>query len=163
MSKRISEDKALPLDFRKGILTTVNKLPKAPYKNITAKDFPKFLNFGNFSTNCYTTVSQILEESLLSFLNSWPLRAQFLINLFLIKQYFVGARESRLLKHATDKIYSILGKEKVTFNHHSYGVKTETYTKHKRLRDFFQVISTNIDEYGYEFVSTIEGKGQIEY
>jgi len=67
-----------------------------------------------------------------------------------------GARDSRLLKHATDKIYSILGKEKVTFNHHSYGVKTETYTKHKRLRDFFQVISTNIDEFGYEFVSTIE-------
>ena len=81
------------------------------------------------------------------------------IHMFLIKHYFIGARGSRLLKHASDKIYSILGKEKVAFNHHSHGVKTETYTKHKRLRDFFQVISTNIDEFGYEFVSTIEGKG----
>ena len=72
---------------------------------------------------------------------------------------FVGnPRESRLLKDMPDELLKSLGEEPVTYNHHQAGVTPETYGKENSLDKFFQIISTNKDQDGRCFVSTVEGQ-----
>jgi gamma-glutamyl hydrolase len=75
------------------------------------------------------------------------------------------AATSRLLGIATTppKIRQLLGTERVTTNLHHDGVSPTTFITNKRLANFFDVLSTNIDTSGHPFVSTIEGKAKPVY
>jgi len=72
--------------------------------------------------------------------------------------FLEGARKSRLLKGAPDDLFKIISKEKVTWNHHSQGIRRQRYEHNKKLSNFFNILSVNIDEDGKEFISTVEAK-----
>merc|ERR1712179_818392 len=56
-----------------------------------------------------------------------------------------------------------LGEEKVTYNHHNWGVTRETYEKYPALKRFFKILSVNNDESGKEFISTVEARNYPIY
>merc|ERR1712179_420906 len=58
----------------------------------------------------------------------------------------------------SEHLYEIFGKEKVTYNHHGKGVTRKTYGENPKLNNFFSILSVNLDEYGREFISTIEAR-----
>jgi len=51
-----------------------------------------------------------------------------------------------------------MGKDNITQNEHSFGVTPQAYTSHPKLSAFFNVLATNFDRQGKEFVSLVEGK-----
>jgi len=65
---------------------------------------------------------------------------------------------SRIFKDAPRDVVTILSMQPVTMNNHQFGVSPATFRGNQLLRDFFTVISTNLDRKGSEFISTIEGK-----
>lgn len=67
-----------------------------------------------------------------------------------------SARTSKLLADAPDGVYEILAKENVTMNNHHYGIYTDHFEQTESLSSFFDLLSTNVDRQGVEFVSTIE-------
>jgi gamma-glutamyl hydrolase len=64
--------------------------------------------------------------------------------------------QSKLFGNAPQNIIDILANEPVTMNNHMYGVAPSTYANTGALNTFFNVISTNLDRNGREFLSTIE-------
>lgn len=64
---------------------------------------------------------------------------------------------SRLFGNAP-VIANILSTEPVTMNNHMYGVSPVSWKNEDSLNNFFNVISTNVDRGGLEFISTIESK-----
>lgn len=69
--------------------------------------------------------------------------------------FTAAAKSSRLFANSGD-IYRILESESVTMNNHHYGIYPEHFAKTPALTSMFQVLSTNTDRQGVEFVSTIE-------
>lgn len=67
-----------------------------------------------------------------------------------------AASTSKLFGSAPEKIMSILTSENVTMNNHHYGIWTDSFKAHSELRKFFNVLSTNNDRNGHNFVSTME-------
>lgn len=67
-----------------------------------------------------------------------------------------NAATSKFLKDAPDGVYEILATENVTMNNHHYGIYTEHFLETESLTSFFNMLSTNEDREGVEFVSTIE-------
>ncbi|XP_077980799.1 gamma-glutamyl hydrolase-like [Glandiceps talaboti] len=65
-------------------------------------------------------------------------------------------KSSRMFKKAPDDVIDILANQNVTFNFHSWGLTPKNYTKNSKLSNFYQVISTNVDEKGLEFISVME-------
>ena len=51
-----------------------------------------------------------------------------------------------------------MSSENVTYNWHKFGFKPDIFETNDHLRAFFDVLSTNTDESGEEFVSTYEAK-----
>ena len=68
------------------------------------------------------------------------------------------AKSSRLFKGMAPELYKALATEKLTYNHHDWGVTPETYQSNTRLGEFFKVLSTNLDEKGQKYISTVEGE-----
>merc|ERR1712232_143116 len=48
--------------------------------------------------------------------------------------------------------------ENLTENSHHNGIKPSDYAKHSAVEDFFNILSTNFDTKGQEFVSSVEAK-----
>merc|ERR1711924_25010 len=67
-----------------------------------------------------------------------------------------SAKTSRLFGSAPSYIWNILAEMNVTMNNHHYGIFTEHFESTESLSDFFNMISTNNDRQGVNFVSTIE-------
>ncbi|XP_018572929.1 gamma-glutamyl hydrolase isoform X2 [Anoplophora glabripennis] len=66
-----------------------------------------------------------------------------------------GFENSRLFKKAPEDIISILNKYNVTFNYHSYCLTREVLERNGILSDW-KILSTNKDEYDFEFISSME-------
>jgi gamma-glutamyl hydrolase len=68
------------------------------------------------------------------------------------------AKSSRMFADAVNNgIYSILENDDVTMNNHHYGIYPSTFAATDKLKSFFNVLSTNVDREGVEFISTVEG------
>ena len=80
------------------------------------------------------------------------------VDVTLSLNYTSEAKKSRLFKNMPEWLYKAIGNEKLTYNHHKYGVSSKTYDTNRDLKRFFNVLSTNTDPDGNTFVSTIEGK-----
>jgi gamma-glutamyl hydrolase len=66
------------------------------------------------------------------------------------------AAASRLFSSAPADIFKILGSEDVTLNNHHYGIYPDHLASTTSLKSFYNVLSTNFDRQGVEFVSTVE-------
>lgn len=68
------------------------------------------------------------------------------------------AQSSRMFNKFPSDVHKALSQEPLTANFHHYGVTKEDFMGNKKLNDFFSILSTNVAENGYVFVSTIEGR-----
>jgi len=68
------------------------------------------------------------------------------------------ANTSHLFSAMASPLFNALATQKLTENSHRDGIAPEAYEKNMKLRDFFQVLSTNEDGHGRQFVSTIEAR-----
>jgi len=67
-----------------------------------------------------------------------------------------AASSSKLFGTAPQIVRSILLRENVTMNNHHYGIYTDTFNSNDVLTKFFNILSTNNDRKGDNFVSTME-------
>jgi gamma-glutamyl hydrolase len=67
-----------------------------------------------------------------------------------------AATDSKLFASADADVMRILGSQNVTMNNHHYGIWTEHFRSEEKLNSFFNILSTNNDRNGDNFVSTIE-------
>lgn len=67
-----------------------------------------------------------------------------------------SARSSKLFMNAPAFVYDVLAKENVTMNNHHYGIFTDHFQSTESLTSFYNMLSTNDDRQGVNFVSTIE-------
>lgn len=77
-------------------------------------------------------------------------------NLSIPLEFTENAKTSKLFGGAQPEIMNILSKQNVTMNNHHYGIYTDHFAATPALSEFFNVLSTNKDRKGDEFVSTIE-------
>jgi len=77
-------------------------------------------------------------------------------NISLPLDFTSTAKESRWMKHADEKTMKILAGQNVTMNNHHYGIYTKHFQETEQLSSFYNLISTNEDRQGTEFVSTME-------
>jgi len=70
--------------------------------------------------------------------------------------YTDEARSSRLFKDAPMSLYKAMGTQDLTYNHHSFGVSPDTHKTNRKINGFFKLLTTSLDSYGKEFVSSIE-------
>ncbi|KAH3766220.1 peptidase C26 family protein [Pelomyxa schiedti] len=78
--------------------------------------------------------------------------------------YFTSlAPSSRLWSPAPSDIYSIYENESVTLNNHVCGMTPAHFNSKEALTSFYDVLSTNYDRLGVEFISSIEGKNYPFY
>ena len=67
-----------------------------------------------------------------------------------------NAPTSRLFSNMPESLYTIAATENVTMNNHHYGIWTQHFKETESLNSFFNLLSTNNDRAGNEFVSSIE-------
>ena len=78
-------------------------------------------------------------------------------------EYTIAAKDSKLFApvetsySSIDKL-SLMGSFPVSMNNHGKGITPETFETYEKLTSFYNVLSTNSDEDGKEFVSVIESK-----
>ncbi|KAJ6240344.1 protease family c26 gamma-glutamyl hydrolase [Anaeramoeba flamelloides] len=68
-------------------------------------------------------------------------------------------KDSRLFSQASSEVIYNLQNYKVTINQHSYGISSSESNKHEsfqKYKEFFRIISTNVDKKGKPFISTVE-------
>ena len=65
-------------------------------------------------------------------------------------------KESQIFSSAPQEITAILATQNVTMNNHHYGIFPDHFDATPELSSFFNVLSTNKDRQGVEFVSMIE-------
>jgi gamma-glutamyl hydrolase len=65
-------------------------------------------------------------------------------------------KDSKMFGSAPEPILTILSKQNVTMNNHHYGIYPAHFDATPALADFYNMLSTNKDRQGVEFVSTIE-------
>ena len=66
-------------------------------------------------------------------------------------------RKSRLFADISPELAQYISTAPTTLNLHQNCVSTETFKANKQLKNFFNVLSTNNDRNGKQFVSTMEG------
>ncbi|XP_068199648.1 gamma-glutamyl hydrolase-like [Antennarius striatus] len=66
-----------------------------------------------------------------------------------------AANDSRVFRDFPADLMDDLANEPLTENSHKYSMKTSTHGKHRSLRQFYNILSTNTVQ-GIEFVSTVE-------
>lgn len=72
-------------------------------------------------------------------------------------QFVDGYKKSRMFGKAPRGVIDILKKKPITINAHLYSLPSDYFLNNQVLKDFFRVISLNLDRDGVEFVSTYEG------
>lgn len=77
-------------------------------------------------------------------------------NISLSLDFTPSAASSKLLSRAPRGIYDILATQNVTMNNHHYGIFTQHFQETEALTSFFDVLSTNKDRQGVEYISTME-------
>lgn len=77
-------------------------------------------------------------------------------NLSIPLDFTGNQKDSRLFSKASPKLMEIFAKENVTMNNHHYGIFPDHMAQVDSLSSFYNVLSTNKDRQGVEFVSTIE-------
>jgi gamma-glutamyl hydrolase len=65
-------------------------------------------------------------------------------------------KKSKIFENAPVQIVDILSKQNVTMNNHHYGIWVDHFSSSPELSEFFNMLSTNKDRQGSEFVSMIE-------
>jgi len=70
--------------------------------------------------------------------------------------FTAAMKDSKLFDHAPPAIVNILSKYDVTMNNHMYGIYPTTLASTPALASLYNVLSTNYDRAGVEFVSTVE-------
>ncbi|MBN3309688.1 GGH hydrolase, partial [Amia calva] len=66
-----------------------------------------------------------------------------------------GAMKSRLFGSLPVDVLDALASEPITENSHRWSLSLETYNKNEKLKNFYNILTTNIDK-KLEFVSTME-------
>ncbi len=79
-------------------------------------------------------------------------------NISLPLTFTSSAKSSKLFSHSASSagVYEILETQNVTMNNHHYGIYTKHFQETEKLSSFYNLISTNVDRQGVEFVSTFE-------
>ena len=75
-------------------------------------------------------------------------------NLLFTENYSV----SRIGMASPDDVDKILSEQNVTTNFHNWCLTPENFTKSDPLKSFWDVLSTNYDEHGLQFISMMEAK-----
>lgn len=70
-----------------------------------------------------------------------------------------GAQSSRLYSGLSPEEMKCFSEEPVTFNNHREAITVDTFHARPELSQFFNILSTNRDRQGVEFVSSMEGEG----
>jgi len=68
-----------------------------------------------------------------------------------------GWEDSKLLGQAPSSVLEPLVSQPVTINFHHWCLTVENFTKYE-MENFWRLVSTNIDQEGLEFISTLEAK-----
>ncbi|KAM3927138.1 gamma-glutamyl hydrolase-like [Leptodactylus fuscus] len=63
---------------------------------------------------------------------------------------------SKMFCHAPSELLRAASQENITGNFHHFGITPQTFQANKKLSAFYRILSTNHDQDGVEFVSTIE-------
>ena len=66
-------------------------------------------------------------------------------------------RNGRMIRGMSDKLFDAVRFEPLTYNAHYNCVSMDSYQNNEKLQNFFKVLSTNMDNNGKTFISTIEG------
>ncbi|XP_048385613.1 gamma-glutamyl hydrolase-like [Stegostoma tigrinum] len=74
-----------------------------------------------------------------------------------------GAMDSRMFKNFPVDLMKALAVEPLTANFHHNSLSVKNFTNNAELRNFYNILSTNVDSNGIEFVSTMEGKSYPVY
>jgi gamma-glutamyl hydrolase len=77
-------------------------------------------------------------------------------NISMQLDFTTNATSSKLFSVAPDSLMKIYATQNVTMNNHHYGIYPEHFYATGALSSFFNVLSTNEDRQGVEFVSTME-------
>ncbi|KAL9958224.1 hypothetical protein ACROYT_G035210 [Oculina patagonica] len=72
-------------------------------------------------------------------------------------------KSTKLLGSAPDHIVKYLTEKDISYNNHYRGITPETFQKDKKLREFFQIVSTTKDRKGKTFISTMEARKYLVY
>ncbi|KAG8441186.1 hypothetical protein GDO86_006798 [Hymenochirus boettgeri] len=70
---------------------------------------------------------------------------------------------SKMFRNAPPGLLQVLSQEQVTANFHHFGITAQTFKTNEKLNNFYRVLSTNRDENGVEFVSTMEARNYPIY
>jgi gamma-glutamyl hydrolase len=70
--------------------------------------------------------------------------------------FTAAVSQSRLFSHAPPEVVKTLATENVTMNNHMAGIAVDHFYATPELSTFYNVLSTNTDRAGWEFVSTVE-------
>ncbi|GCC36955.1 gamma-glutamyl hydrolase-like isoform X2 [Chiloscyllium punctatum] len=68
------------------------------------------------------------------------------------------ATDSRMFKNFPVDLMKALAVEPLSANFHYKSLSVKNFTSNAKLRNFYKILSTNMDSQGIEFVSTMEGK-----
>lgn len=77
-------------------------------------------------------------------------------------QYVTDYQRSKLFSNASEEILNILGSRNVTWNYHQFCFSVESF-ENLGLTNNWQILSTNKDIHGIEFISVIESKNYPFY
>lgn len=77
-------------------------------------------------------------------------------NLSIPLDFTTAAADSRLFANAWGNLYTVLETQNVTMNNHHYGIYPGHFMQTPALSTFYNMLSTNKDRRGTEFVSTVE-------
>ncbi|XP_015687349.1 gamma-glutamyl hydrolase [Protobothrops mucrosquamatus] len=65
-----------------------------------------------------------------------------------------ASNHSRMFQDFPEEIYELLASEPVSSHFHSWSLSMQNYTKNKKLRNFYKILTTNF--HNVEFISTME-------
>jgi gamma-glutamyl hydrolase len=79
-------------------------------------------------------------------------------NITLPLNFTTLAPESKLFKTMDKQTYGWLANKPITMNNHHQGITPSHFAKFDKLTQFYDILSTNVDRKGREFVSAFEAK-----
>ena len=79
-------------------------------------------------------------------------------NITLTLDFQEGYKQSEIFRDISPELEQFLSTVPITANFHHWSVTVKSFNQNKKMKDFFNVLSTSVDRNGTEFVSTMEGK-----
>ncbi|XP_072323778.1 gamma-glutamyl hydrolase isoform X1 [Scyliorhinus torazame] len=77
-------------------------------------------------------------------------------NVSLRLNFTKDAQDSRMFKNFPVDLMNALAAEPLAANSHRWSISVKNFTSNTELKNFYKILSTNMDSKGIEFVSTIE-------